>query len=341
MAKENILTTLKNDQFNPSIQKRPNMFIGTVGIAGLENMIVQTLDGLLGLFSETNQGILTIDVSQRQFTFSITAHQPFLMEQEKEGANSPFLYLAVLQALSEQVGISLENPDERKIFIYQKGSLKKQVSIPLEEGQHKIELAFIPDQQLFGPKQLSYFVLFNRCQQLAMLNAGLTIELSKGEEQKNKLFYKTGLIEYIFQKDNSMTRESQPLVLKTTSDEVQIEAVISKNGSAHVRDTFVNGHLPVDGGTHYEGFVDGMVAAINQYLAETNRLNYLTSEKFVERFDFVVAIKIPRPRYTGIIKKKIRNPELYKIMKEATFKEVSIYLRRHPSWYLNDRLLER
>ncbi|MBO0470590.1 hypothetical protein JZO66_08525 [Enterococcus sp. DIV0242_7C1] len=336
MTDENIWKALNDDVLKDSIRKRPGMYIGGIGPTGLESMVLQVLDHLLQLAVDIQQAELSIELSEKQFIFSFFSKKGLLLnKQPEEQYTPPYLFLSVVNALSEQLGFGVEKLGKRTIQIYQNGELSKKALIPSEDEGQRIELAFTPAETFFGDKQLSYFILFNRCQELAMLNSGLTISLTDGKKQKNYFHYKKGLEEYIFQKDDSITRGSTPLSINTVSEGVTIQAVISKNGSTSIKDSFVNGHFPADGGTHLDGFIDGTVDAVNQFLKETNRLQYLTAENFPERFDIVLSIRLKRPRYTGAVKKKIRNPELYKIVKEAVFAEVATFLKRHPSWYLN------
>lgn len=338
MTDDLIWKALDNTVLQENIRKRPNMYIGGIGPTGLESMVLQVLDQLLLLSSDLSQCELSIELSDSQLIFSFFSKKPLLVNKQAEESHTPpYLFLTTVNALSEQVGVGIERAGKRIIQIYQQGTLIKKVLIPSKDKGERMELALTPDKTLFGDKQLSYFILFNRCQILAMLNSQLEISITDGAKQKNTICYEQGLIEYIYQKDDSITRSSEPLVIHTVNEGVVIDAVISKNGATSVNDSFVNGHLPADGGTHQEGFIEGTVEAINQFLEETNRLKYLTRENFSERFDAVLSIKVQRPRYTGAVKKKIRNPELYKIVKEAVFEEVSIFLRRHPFWYSNEK----
>ena len=50
MSVAHLLTVLENDEFIERIQKRPEAFIGTTGLVGLENLLVQTINGLLESF---------------------------------------------------------------------------------------------------------------------------------------------------------------------------------------------------------------------------------------------------------------------------------------------------
>ena len=335
MTNENIWQALEDDILKDNIRKRPSMFIGAIGETGFQNMVIQTLDELLSLVPDLKKANLSIELSENQLIFTLESEKELLLNKNKEGFSTPYLFLTIINAFSEQMGFSIETNGRRIIKIYQAGQLKKKALIPSEETLHRIEIAFTPDRTILGAKKISYYVLLNRCQELTMLNSGLMISLTNNQDQKNTFHYKKGLVEYIFQKDDCITRGSEPLCLNIEKEEVIIQAVISKNSSTSIADSFVNGHLPADGGTHLDGFIQGTVDSINQFLKETNRLQYLTTNNFSERFDFVLSIKVKRPRYTGAVKKKIRNPELYKIVREAVFKEVTIFLRRHPAWYLS------
>ncbi|MFD1900594.1 hypothetical protein GQR36_12500 [Enterococcus termitis] len=227
--------------------------------------------------------------------------------------------------MSEQLGFGVEKSGKRTIQIYQDGQLSKKALIPSEDEGQRIEMAFTPAETFFGNKQLSYFILFNRCQELAMLNSGLTISLTDNKQQKNYFHYEQGLVDYIFQKDESITRGSTPLLINTVSEGVTIQAVISKNGSTSIKDSFVNGHFPADGGTHLDGFIDGTVDAVNQFLKETNRLQYLTAENFPERFDIVLSIRLKRPRYTGAVKKKSEIQSFIKFSKKLSLLKFRLF----------------
>lgn len=335
MTDENIWKILENQELKNNIQKRPSMYIGAVGLTGLEGMVLSILDHFIQLSINRKETTIIIEMIGNQYSFSCHNKQGFYTDKPMEQQISSYSFLAIINALSSQFGFGVEKFGKRVIRIYQQSELKKKALIPSEEKRERIELAFTPNEKIFNKNRVSYFSLFNRCQQLAMLNSGLTIQLTDGKQQKNYLYYQEGLVEYIYQKDSSLTRVSHPLIFKTVSNEIEIQAVISKNSSTSVRDSFVNDHLPTDGGTHLEGFIQGAVDAMNQFLENTQRFKYLTNENFAERFDFVLSIRMKRPRYIGAVKKKVRNPELYKILKESTFEEVSKYLKYNRHWYSN------
>ncbi|MBL1223560.1 hypothetical protein [Enterococcus sp. BWR-S5] len=332
---EDFWNALENEQTLESIRKRPGMYIGALGLSGFENMMIQLFDELLKLSDSPEQAQLNIELSENQMILSLTCKKKWRLGLESEYGNTSYLPIQVLLALSEQLGLSIETPRKRDIRIYQGGMLVKSAEVASTIDEYRLELAFTPNQAFLGSKQVSYFVLFNRCQQLAMLYSGLAIKLSDGGSQKNYLCYEQGLVEYIFQKDYALTRGIRPLVIKTAREGVSIQAVISKNPSASIRDSFVNGHLPIEGGTHLDGFIQGAVDGMNRFLEETSRMKIMTIENFPERFDFVLSIQVERPRYAGAVKQKIRNPELYKVLREAIAEEVSRFLTRYPSWYVS------
>ena len=108
MSVAHLLTVLENDEFIERIQKRPEAFIGTTGLVGLENLLVQTINGLLEFFIEKNQGKIAIQLSRQQISFQVSSTRPLVFEQKQVDLEPPFLYLSVLQAFSKQVGISID-----------------------------------------------------------------------------------------------------------------------------------------------------------------------------------------------------------------------------------------
>ena len=115
MSVAHLLTVLENDEFIERIQKRPEAFIGTTGLVGLENLLVQTINGLLEFFIEKNQGKIAIQLSRQQISFQVSSTRPLVFEQKQVDLEPPFLYLSVLQAFSKQVGISI---DQEKLVLF-------------------------------------------------------------------------------------------------------------------------------------------------------------------------------------------------------------------------------
>ncbi|AIM25949.1 hypothetical protein QQG09_01010 [Melissococcus plutonius] len=337
MSQEVVWEVLENETQKENIKKCPGRFIGVVGEAGLESLVFQVLDGLLAIANDASKSQLSIELAPDRFNFFLASEKGLALNKEKGLLSSTYTFLPILRALSEQMGFSVEKDGRRMIHIYQQGRLVKKAFIPSDSDQQKIEIAFSPDPTIFNTQRISYFVLFKRCQQLAMLNSGLDMALIDGKEQKNHFKYTNGLTEYIYQNDHRITREGRPLTFHVKDNELEMEAVISKNSSASISASFVNGHLPIEGGTHLDGFIQGTMEAMNQFLEETNRIKFLTKESFAERFDFILSIHIQRPRYQGVVKTKIRNPELYKVTQNIAFNEISRFLKRHPNWYSNER----
>ena len=77
------LTVLENDEFIERIQKRPEAFIGTTGLVGLENLLVQTINGLLEFFIEKNQGKIAIQLSRQQISFQVSSTRPLVLNKSK------------------------------------------------------------------------------------------------------------------------------------------------------------------------------------------------------------------------------------------------------------------
>ena len=197
---------------------------------------------------------------------------------------------------------------------------------------------FWPDTQIFGTESLSYMRVLQQCQQIAMLNPGLKILLTQEEEQKNLCYYPKGLSNYLFEKDNPLTRKAAPIIQAKQTELALVQFILSKNHAPQVQKTFVNGHYPSLGGTHYEGFLDGVVVAFNQFLEEQHYSLSVTADSFLAEFDFVLAITIPKPRYTDATKTILRNTELYEVVKEVVFDELQHYFQRHPKWLEQGRI---
>ena len=70
MSVAHLLTVLENDEFIERIQKRPEAFIGTTGLVGLENLLVQTINGLLSFsLKESRENCYSYRVNKSLFRY--------------------------------------------------------------------------------------------------------------------------------------------------------------------------------------------------------------------------------------------------------------------------------
>lgn len=83
MSVAHLLTVLENDEFIERIQKRPEAFIGTTGLVGLENLLVQTINGLLEFFIERIKGKLLYSYRVNKSLFRYLPHDRLFLNKSK------------------------------------------------------------------------------------------------------------------------------------------------------------------------------------------------------------------------------------------------------------------
>lgn len=345
---DSLWSKLDDKELGAKIKNRTELFLGARGFEGLQAMILDGINSVVQAANALKRAQLSVILDEDMIELSI------LLGENDDFSNwgvdrnvISFTNLTVIKNLSTSFRIEIQDQDQNIIKEYQDGELVMDQSKETILTEEKITVTFVPDYRLFGFKLLPYYIYYDYCQQLAMLNSGLGILLEENGKQtnddsqviesflkqKNIFLYPEGLVTYLAAKDDCLCRRGRAAHFKVQYEEAVIEIAVSRNDQARIADSFANNERTFAGGTHLEGFLTGAVEALNKFLEEQNNVGYYDVPMFNSRFDYAISVHLPVPKYAGVTKRKLRNNDIYDLVKNFTEKEFLTHLRRFPVWY--------
>ncbi len=349
-----------------AVRKRPGMYIGTTGEAGLHHLVYEVVDNsvdeaLAGHCTEVN---VTIHVDD-----SITVvddGRGIPVDMHESGKSAAEVVLTVLHAGGKfnqegsaykvsgglhGVGVSVVNAlsEVLDLEIWRNGHVYQQSysrGIPqgplVETGTTKkrgTKVHFKPDTTIFEATTFSFDTLNNRLRELAFLNAGIiiTLEDERGDGRSARYEYKGGIIEYVqFMNRAKRAVHESPIYMKGERNEIEVEIALQWNDSYDENlYTFANNINTHEGGFHLSGFKAALTRTVNAYIATANLSKDLkdvqiSGDDAREGLAGVISVKIPNPQFEGQTKTKLGNTEVKGIVETIVNERLGAFFEENP-----------
>ena len=352
------------------VRKRPGMYIGSTDEHGLHHLVTEVVDNSI---DEALAGYCTrIEVTINEDGSCSVADNgrgiPTGMI-EKEGKSAVEVVLTKLHAGGKfggegykisgglhGVGVSCVNALSSRLVaeVYQNGlyhiiefSRGKTIT-PLKivgktEKRGTI-ITFWPDDEIFETTVFNYDTMKNRFREIAFLNKGLVISLEDkrpGKERKEVFEFKGGIIEFVdFLNKNRETLLANPVYFnkfnRNENGEIENEIEVCfqfNDGYNEIINAYANNINTEEGGTHLEGFKNGLTKVINDYAVKNKIIKEnekLSGEDCREGITAVISVKLRNPQFEGQTKTKLGNSEMRTIVYKAMVDNFGDYLEEHP-----------
>lgn len=353
------------------VRKRPGMYIGSTDEHGLHHLVTEVVDNsideaLAGYCTHievviNEDGSCSVSDNGRGIPTGIIA---------KEGKSAVEVVLTKLHAGGKfggegykisgglhGVGVSCVNALSKymRADVYQNGKhyqiefSRGKVTSPLRilanTEKRGTTITFMPDDEIFETTNFNFDTMKNRFREIAFLNKGLVISIEdkrKGQEEKETFEFKGGIVEFVdYLNKNRDTILSAPVYFnkfnRNSKGEIEneIEVCFQYNeGYSEVINAYANNINTEEGGTHLDGFKNGLTKVINEY-ALANKIikenEKLSGEDCREGITAVISVKLRNPQFEGQTKTKLGNSEMRTIVYKAMQEEFGDYLENHPS----------
>jgi len=353
-----------------AVRKRPAMYIGSTGSAGLHHLVYEVVDNsideALAGYCKNIDVILHEDgsVSVKDDGRGIPVDPMRGTKDPKiEGKSALEVVLTVLHAGGKfdkkaylisgglhGVGVSVVNAlsewliaesyRDGKIYRqeYRRGVPKTEVKVVGSAQTTGTKIRFKPDPEIFTTTKFSFDILANRLRELAFLNPGLRITLiDEREEEKERTFkYEGGIKEFVkFLNKNKDVLHPEPIYIYKKEGDVIVEAALQYNDEYEEREySFVNTIHTTEGGTHLSGFRSALTRVVNDYIKKHDLLKNkelsITGDDVREGLTLVLSIKMPNPQFEGQTKTKLGNSEIEGIVKSVITEELSTFFEENP-----------
>ena len=320
------------------VRKRPAMYIGTTGPAGLHHLVYEVVDNsideaLAGFCTEISITIhadnsVTVVDNGRGIPTDIhagegrpacevvmtTLHAGGKFDEKSYQVSGGIhgVGVSVVNALSSD--LSLEIRLGGKIFqqSYQRGEPCGDLEIIGESTESGTKIHFQPDPEIFRDTEFSFDVLSQRLRELSFLNAGVRIRIRDERSDKEHDFcYEGGIVSFVEHLNrNREPLHPEPIYISATrpltereSGEVAIEIALQYNDSYNESIySFANNINTTEGGSHLVGFRTALTRTINRYIQNHQKGNSKGEKSSVTGDDL-------REGLTAVISVKLPQPE--------------------------------
>jgi DNA gyrase subunit B len=349
-----------------AVRKRPGMYIGSTGERGLHHLVYEVVDNAvdeaLAGFADTivctllaDGGVRVVDNGRgipvdRHPVEKRPAVEVVLTTLHSGGKFDGKSY-AVSGGL-HGVGISVVNAlsSRLEVEIYRDGHVWTQAYTNIkgpERGLHKgpatrhtgTTITFWADPTIFESTVYSLEVLARRLQEMAFLNAGLSITLRDERDEvpiESVYHYKGGLEDFV--KHLNATKQAvHDSVIHFHNDGagMSLEVAMQWNSTyAESVYTFANTINTHEGGTHEEGFRAALTTVVNKFARDQKILkekdDNLTGDDVREGLTAIVSLKLAQPQFEGQTKTKLGNTEAKSFVQKACNDWLGSWFERNP-----------
>jgi len=345
-----------------AVRKRPAMYIGSTGKAGLHHLVYEAIDnsvdehmagfGSIIKVSINKDGSVTVEDDGRGIpvdthkTYKIPAVQVALTKlhaggkfDKKSYAISGGLHgvgISVVNALSKRLIVEIRRNGKTYTQEYSRGDAKTKLKSVKEGNGSGTKITFWPDEEIFSTVDFDYKVLETRFREVAFLNAGLRINLIDEIREKKKEFYASGgLIEFVKWLNKSKEVLHKPIYFRREIKDTVVEVSIQYNsGYRENIFGFVNTINTVEGGTHVSGFKTALTRVINDYARKKGLLKNngnLLGDDVREGIIAIVSVKISDPQFEGQTKTKLGNSDVKGFVDSIVTSVLSEFFEENPS----------
>src|SRR4051794_37059318 len=321
------------------VRKRPGMYIGSTGLAGLHHLIWEVVDNsvdeaMAGHANRIDVTLLPGGGCRVQDNGRGIPVDPYPSGPHK-GKSTVEVVLTVLHAGGKfggsgykvsgglhGVGVSVVNALSERLVVEvdRDGTRYRQEFAKGGKPQTKLEavgksprdrtgttVTFWPDPTVFAAEGVEFVArtVLERLQTMAFLNKGVEINCTderEGKEQKVTYRYAGGIVDFVKHLNASKEALFKGVAsYEVDEDEQQVEVAIQWNtGYYEGIHGYANGISTIEGGMHVEGFKTALTSVVNKYARSKNLLK--------EKDENLLGEDI-REGITAIVSVKLRDPQ--------------------------------
>ncbi|MBN1574137.1 MAG: DNA topoisomerase (ATP-hydrolyzing) subunit B [Deltaproteobacteria bacterium] len=347
-----------------AVRKRPAMYIGSTGSAGLHHLVYEVVDNAVDealaghctkikVYIHTDNSITVIDNGRgipvdmhktekrsaaEVVMTTLHAGGKFDGDTYKYSGGLHGVGVSVVNALSKELDMEVKRDGKVYHQKYVMGKPLEKLKVIGTTTRRGTKITFKPDDLIFEETEYSFDILSERLRELAFLTRGIKINIvDERDGKENEFVYKGGIVSFVEHLNrNKKPLHPKPIYFELERDSIHMECAIQYNDSyKESMFSFVNNIHTREGGTHVVGFRSALTRTINNY-AQSNKLlkslkDNLSGDDVREGMTAVLSIKIRNPQFEGQTKGKLGNSEIKGIMEVMINERLSAYLEENPA----------
>jgi DNA topoisomerase IV B subunit len=334
------------------VRKRPGMYIGGVGSAGLHHLVWEIVDNSVdeAMNGHAKEISVTLHKDGSSITVSDDGRGIPIDKHPKHKKTALEIVYTTLHAGGKfeaggnyktsgglhGVGASVVNALSTKVLVtVKRGGAEHQMEFRrgvAQGGLKKVGAArgsgttvfFQPDPQIFPKTEFEPKTIRDRLEVASFLHRGVKIRFVDQAHATDETFkHEQGIVDFlkkvIGERNAKPIHEAPFTLLKENGIKVEAAFQWTEATEEHVK-SFVNGIPTGSGGTHENGLRSAVGKAVRNFM-ETHNLTprgvTLSAEDIREGFTGILSIYVAEPQFQGQTKDRLNNPEVQPYVDQA------------------------
>lgn len=349
------------------VRKRPGMYIGGVGMSGLHHLVWEILDNSVDEAMNGHASEIEVRLHKDGQTITVSDNGRGIPVDKHPKTKKPALemVLTILHAGGKfegknyktsgglhGVGASAVNALSKKLVaVIKRGGSQYKMEFAKGKPTTKLQklkgsvrgtgttITFTPDPTIFPRIDFNPETIRQRLEIASFLHRGIKVTFVDETSGETVTFlHENGIVDYlgkVLEQRNAKPIHDAPFTFRRDDDEGRLELVLqwTESTDEHVR-SYVNGIPTAAGGSHENGFRNGVNKAIRNYL-DTHSLIprgvKITHEDIREGIVAIVSLFIAEPQFQGQTKDRLNNPEAQGFVESAVRPALEQWLNNNRS----------
>ncbi len=334
------------------VRKRPGMYIGGVGTAGLHHLVWEIVDNSVdeAMNGHATEIKVTLHKDGRTVTVVDNGRGIPVDKHPKTKKSALEMVLTILHAGGKfegtnyktsgglhGVGASVVNALSKELIAvvkrdgaqyemrFSKGAVTQQIKkLSGAVRGTGTSITFTPDPTIFPKTDFDAETIKQRLETASFLHRGLKVTFADESKGTTETFvHEQGIVDYLAKV--LVARQARPIhepafsLRKEEGERIEIALQWTESTDEHVK-SYVNGIPTGDGGTHETGFRAGLSKAVRDYI-DTHELTprgvKIANEDIREGLVVILSIFISEPQFQGQTKDRLNNPEAASAVESA------------------------
>ena len=361
-----------------AVRKRPSMYIGSTGPAGLHHLVTELVDNCIdeigagygtqinvqlhtdGSVSVTDDGRgIPVDMHATAGVSALEVVMTTLHAGGKFDGREQVGYqtagglhgvgASCVNALSEWLHVQVQQNGATYEQRYARGIPQTSVEKIGNSNKTGTRTTFMPDAEIFDTLDFSHDTLRDRLRELAFLNKGVRIQFHDERDEDNSepvtFQYDGGIASFVtYYNQNKEVLHPEPIYIEGVQSDVVVEIAFQFNTAYSENiSSYANNIRTAEGGFHESGFKSALTRAFKNYANANDLLKNvkvdLTGEDIREGITAVISVKVPDPQFEGQTKSKLGNTEVEGIVQTFVGSRLKTLLEENPS--VSKRIIQK
>jgi len=326
------------------VRKRPGMYIGGVGTAGLHHLVWEVLDNSIDEAMNGHAKEISVVVHKDKSSVTVTddgrgipvdkhpktkqsalevifstlhAGGKFEGQNYKTSGGLHGVGASVVNALSAKLVAKVKRDGAEFSMEFRRGVAQGPLKKLGPARGTGTSVTFQPDPTIFPRTEMDPQTIRERIEIASYLHRGLKIRFTDESTGKDEVFrHEQGILDYlkkvIAERGQKPVHDAPFSLLKENGVKIEVCFQWTEATDEHVR-SYVNGIPTGSGGTHEIGLRSAVGKAVRNYV-ETHALAprgvTLTAEDIREGFACILSVYVAEPQFQGQTKDRLNNPEV-------------------------------